>query len=398
VHSLLSLQVFRLWLVVRGLTNVGSQVQLASLGWAVYAATEDPLALAWLGLAQFLPVLLLALPAGALVDRQDRRLILGLAATGQGLVSATAAALVALGHVSDLTAMGLGLAMGTLRAFSGPASQALLPALVPIEVLPRALAAGSVVFQLATIVGPSLAGLLIGAGAGATGALVVASALQLAAALATTGLPRIAVAREAAGWEDLLAGLRYVRDTPILLACISLDLFAVLLGGATALMPAFATDVLEVGPEGFGALRAAPALGAATTALVLARWPIQRQAGPRMLIAVALFGLVTVIFGLSRSFPLSLAALVALGAVDMVSVVVRQTVVQLRTPDAVRGRVSAVNLVFIGASNELGEFESGVAARLFGLVPAVVGGGLATMGVVALWAWRFPELRKTDRL
>jgi MFS family permease len=202
----------------------------------------------------------------------------------------------------------------------------------------------------------------------------------------------------ASTWADLLAGLRFVRQTRLLLACISLDLFAVLLGGATALMPIFARDVLKVGPEGFGLLRASPAIGAVIMAAILGRYALRRHAGWTMLVAVAIFGLGTIVFGLSRSFPLSVAALIVLGAADMVSVVVRHMVVQLGTPDEVRGRVSAVNLVFIGASNELGEFESGVAARLLGPIAAVVLGGVGTLAVVATWTWWFPELRRADRL
>jgi MFS family permease len=289
--------------------------------------------------------------------------------------------------------------MGTLRAFSGPASQALLPTLVPVEVFPKALATGSMTWQIAMIVGPSVAGAVIGLGGGAGGALALASLLQLSAGMVAMRLPKAeAPSHGASSWTDLLAGLRFVRETRLLLACISLDLFAVLLGGATALMPIFARDVLHVGPEGFGVLRAAPAVGATIMALVLGRYALRRHAGWTMLVAVAIFGIGTIVFGLSRSFPLSVAALVVLGAADMVSVVVRHMVVQLGTPDALRGRVSAVNLVFIGASNELGEFESGVAARLLGPVAAVVLGGIGTLVVVSTWAWWFPELRKADRL
>ncbi len=383
----------------RGFSNVGGQVELASLGWAVYSATSDPLDLAWLGLAQFFPVLALALPAGTVADRRDRARVLGWATIGQGMVSAGSAVLVWMGWVSPWTVVAIGLTMGTLRAFSGPASQALLPSLVPVDIFPRALAIGSMTWQLSMIVGPSLAGGVIGAGGGAAGALLVASVLQVSAGAVALGLPKTrATPGGASTWADLLAGLKFVQKTRLLLACISLDLFAVLLGGATALMPIFARDVLKVGPEGFGLLRSAPAIGAVIMAWLLGRHALRRHAGWIMLAAVAVFGLGTIVFGVSRSFPLSVAALVVLGAADMVSVVVRHMVVQLGTPDEVRGRVSAVNLVFIGASNELGEFESGVAARLLGPVAAVVLGGIGTLAVVTTWAWWFPELRNADRL
>lgn len=395
--TLSSLGVFRIWLSARVLANLGGQIQLAALGWAVYGSREDPLDLAWLGLSQFLPVLLFALPAGAVVDRSDRRVVLGLAAAGQGLVSLIAAGLSASGLLSGGSIVALGLLMGTMRIFSGPASQALLPALVPAELLPKALAASSMSFQLSTILGPSLAGLFIGAGLGAHGALFAASCAQICAGLAASRLPSRTLPSGASRWEDLLAGLEYIRKTRVLLAILSLDLFAVLFGSATALLPAFAR-VLSVGPEGFGMLRSAPAVGALLMALWLARSPVRRQAGPKMLVAVAVFGLATLSFALSTSFPLSLLSLAVLGAADMVSVVIRQTLVQIQTPDALRGRVSAVNFVFIGASNELGDFESGIAARLLGPVGAVVVGSAATLGIALCWSLAFPELRRADRI
>lgn len=398
MSGLAAIPAFRRWIVMRAAATLAGQIQLAAISWAVYAATGDPLDLAWVGLAQFLPVLLLSLPAGTLVDRVDRRSVLMVAILGQGALSALAAALVATDRLHGAAVWAIGLGMGTVRAFSAPASQALVPALVPTAMLGRALAASATVFQVSTIVGPSLAGLAIAAGGGADRALLVAAGLQALGAFAAGRLPPVQPPPGAIGWDALLGGLRYVRDTPILFACLSLDLFAVLLGGATALLPIYAQDVLQVGAQGYGVLRSAPAVGATAMAVLLARWPIQRRAGPRLFAAVAVFGLATMAFGLSRSFPLSVACLAVVGAADMVSVVVRQTLVQLRTPDHVRGRVSAVNFVFIGASNELGEFESGVAARWLGPVPAVVLGGLGTLAVVAVWAWRFPDLRRADRL
>ena len=389
---------FRRWMGLRTCTTTAAQIQLAAIGWAVYTSTGDPLDLAWVGLAQFLPVLLLALFAGQVADRFDRRLILGLCYSGQALISAAFAWLVYVGAVSTGPVFALGLAMGAVRAFGNPAGQALLPSLVPQDALAAALAASASLWQLTTIIGPSIAGLLIGWGGGPTTALIVASLLQLTAVALTTQLPAPVVAPRAVSWESLLAGVVYVRRHRILLACTTLDLFAVLLGGATALLPIYATTILHAGPAGFGMLRAAPAVGAATMAALLGWRPIRRRAGVAILGAVAIFGVATVVFGLSRWMPLSLCALVVLGAADMVSVVIRQTLVQLQTPDEMRGRVAAVNQVFIGASNELGEFESGVVAKLLGPVAAVVGGGVGTLGVVATGSLLFPELAATDEL
>jgi MFS family permease len=375
-----------------------SQVQLAAIGWAVYTATGDALDLAWVGLAQFLPVLVLVLPAGHVADRFDRRLILGICYLGQAVVCAGFAIAVAVGNVGPPVIFALGLLMGTVHAFGNPAGQALLPALVPVDALARAIAVSSTLWQLATIVGPSVAGLVIAWGGGPVAALALAALLQLAAVALVATLPRPSVEPRALTWDNVVAGIRYVRDQRVLLACISLDLFAVLLGGATALLPIYATDVLHVGATGYGVLRSAPAVGAAIMAVFLALRPLDRRAGPVILGSVGLFGLATLVFGVSSSFPLSVGALVVLGAADMVSVVIRQTLVQLRTPDEMRGRVAAVNQVFIGASNELGEFESGLTARWFGAVPAVVAGGIGTLLVVWVWSIGFPELRSADRL
>ncbi len=388
---------FRRWMLVRACVMTGAQVQITAVGWWVYDTTGDALDLAWVGLAQFVPILVFSLPAGQLADRHDRRHILAACYVGHGLVNAAFAALALTGRTSTATVVALCVVAGTMRAFGNPAGQAIVPSLVPGAALTRALALSSVLFQGATIAGPSLAGLLLASGSAVPAFVVSAVSIGSAAAL-VLGLPAPKTEPKNVTWATVLAGVRYVLDHRLLLACTSLDLFAVLLGGATALLPVYATDVLEVGPSGYGALRAAPAFGAAAVALVLATHPLERRAGPRMLGAVFLFGLATLVFGLSTSFPLSLVALAILGAADMVSVVIRQTLVQVSTPDEMRGRVSAVNLVFISASNELGEFESGVAARLLGPVRAVVFGAIGTMMVTLAWAGIFPELRKTDRL
>jgi MFS family permease len=378
---------------------LGVQMQSVAVGWQIYAATGRPLDLAWVGLAQFLPAAGLSLVTGHTADRFDRRAILmscqaALAALALGLFVTTRLGS-AIGFIY-VVLVGIGVA----RAFIGPATQSMLPTLVPVEHFGNAVAWSASFFQVATVVGPMLGGVLYAAAGGAAAVYAVAgacmlAALALVAAMRKTppGAPRAATNR-----ASLLAGVRYVRGNPIVLGAISLDLFAVLLGGATALLPIYARDILKLGPWALGALRSAPAAGAAVVAVALARWPLKRRAGLKMLFCVAIFGAGTIVFGLSRSFALSLAALVITGAADMVSVFVRSTLVQLATPEPMRGRVSAVNMVFIGASNELGEFESGVMAQWLGAVPSVVVGGVGTLLVVALWAWRFPRLAGVDRL
>ena len=287
---------------------------------------------------------------------------------------------------------------GAARAFEGPALQALLPALVPAEMFPRAAALSSSLFQTATIAGPSLGGLLYGLSP--TTAFAVPAVAFAAAALAMSFV-RLQTAPPPRGrvtLDSVLGGLRFIRSRPEILGAISLDLFAVLLGGATALLPVYARDILHAGPFGLGMLRAAPAVGALGVALWLARRPLRRHEGTWMFGAVALFGIATIIFGLSRSVPLSVLALAVLGGADVVSVVIRSTLIQLRTPEEMRGRVASVNMLFIGSSNQLGEFESGTLAAWVGAVPAVVLGGIGTLAVVALGVWAFPTLRRLDRI
>jgi MFS family permease len=378
---------------------LGVQMQSVAVGWQIYAATGRPLDLAWVGLAQFLPAAGLSLVTGHVADRFDRRRIL---ISCQAALAALALAL----FVTTRAGTGIGpiyavlVGVGVARAFIGPATQSMLPTLVPVEHFGNAVAWSASFFQVATVVGPMLGGIIY-AIAGGPGAVYAMSSACLVAALmlvASMNKARARAPRAATTRASVLAGVRYVRGNPIVLGAISLDLFAVLLGGATALLPVYARDILKLGPWALGALRSAPAAGAAVIAITLARWPIQRRAGSKMLVCVAIFGAATIVFGLSRSFALSLAALVVTGAADMVSVFVRSTLVQLATPEAMRGRVSAVNMVFIGASNELGEFESGLMAQWLGTVPSVVVGGIGTLAVVALWAWRFPKLAGVDRI
>lgn len=385
------------YLAGRFLSALAIQVQNVAVGWLVYDLTRDPFALGLVGLAVFLPAVLLALVTGHVADRHDRRNLLVLCYAVTTLTGLGLLAFAVTGSRAVWILYGLLVVFGVTRAFANPAGQALVPNLVPAEQLGTAIAWNASAWQTATILGPAVGGALYWFGpVAAFGGGAAAFALSCAF-FATVGRrpqpPAAAMTR-----DTLLAGIRYIRAHPILLGAISLDLFAVLLGGATALLPIYARDILDVGPGGLGLLRSAPAAGALLMALWLATHPLQKQAGLRMFQAVAVFGLATVVFGFSASLWLSLAALFVLGAADMISVFVRQTLVQYDTPDAMRGRVAAVNSVFIGASNELGEFRAGSMAAVMGTVPAVVLGGAGTLAVVGLWMRWFPALRHRDRL
>jgi MFS family permease len=388
----------RWYLLARLFGTLAVQMQVVAVGWQVYEATHDPLDLGLIGLSQFLPFIVLILPAGHVADRYDRRRVVAgcfaLQAIGALLLlGVTRAGLPAVWPVFAI--MGL---FGVARAFLMPAAQALLPNVVPPEQYGHALPLSSSANQVARITGPALGGLLYFAGAEAVYAVV---ALLLAASfgliLAARAVRAAPAPRVPLSWTNLLSGLAFVRSRPVVLGAISMDLFAVLFGGATALLPAYAGDILHAGPLGLGFLRTASGIGAAVCGLALALRPIQRHVGRWMFGGVAAFGLATVVFGVSTSLWLSLAALTVLGAADMLSVYVRQMLVQLATPDAIRGRVSAVNSVFIGASNEVGEFESGLTAAWWGVVPAVVVGGAATMLVAWAWTRLFPVLWRMER-
>jgi MFS family permease len=389
---------FRAFLAARALTSLSSLMLTVAVGWHVYDLTGSAFALGMVGLAQFLPALLLSLPGGLAADRFERRTIL-LGGAFLEVVVAVLLLAISLAHGARAGWIFPVIALiGVGQAFLGPASQSLVPFLVSREEFPRAVAWSSSTFQVATIAGPAIGGLLYAFGPACVYA-VAAGCYAVAALLISRIHVRLRVAAAARpGLDGLLTGLRFVFSRPPILGAISLDLFAVLFGGATALLPIYARDILHTGPWGLGLLRSAPAVGAAAVAFVLAHRPLARRAGARMFLCVALFGVMTVVFGLSRSFFLSLAALSLLGAADMVSVVVRQTLVQINTPDENRGRVSAVNSIFIGASNQLGEFESGVTAAWLGAVPAAVLGGVGTLVVVVIWALLFPSLRRADRL
>jgi len=392
---------FRRFLLARLLATLAAQMQIVTVGWQIYEITHDPLDLGIVGLSQFVPFVLLILSAGQAADRHDRRRILTLCYAVEAVCAMLLLVFTLQRIESAWPVFGAMTLLGCARAFSMPSSQALLPNLVPTESFPRAVALNSSVFQVATVVGPAIGGGVLSLG-GPLAVYATVLALAVAAALLMLWVKdrevRAAPAREPPSWETLLSGLRFVRSKPVVFGAISLDLFAVLFGGATALLPIYASDILQVGPGGLGLLRTAPGVGASLFAIALAFLPITRHVGPWMFGGVAMFGAATIVFGISTHFVLSLVALAVLGAADMVSVYVRHLLVQLETPDYIRGRVSAVSAVFIGASNELGEFESGITAKWWGTVRAVLVGGIATLVVTGLWARWFPVLWRMDEL
>ena len=390
---------FRFYLSQRFISTIATMIMSVAVGWQVYDIERTALSLGLVGLCQFVPMFLLVLPAGEIADRLNPRKIMAAAL----LVDALCVVLfliVTLQHPTSATPFYLILILfGAARGFTQPVGSAILPFLVPPEKLPRAIALSSSAFTTGVIVGPALGGFLYVLGPVVTYSICAVCFLYSSiTAFSYGGRVRIQETITETRVERVLAGIRYVRSRPVILGSISLDLFAVLLGGAVAMMPIFARDILHVGPTGLGLLRSAPAVGAALTALYLARYPITRNTGVLMFASVAVFGVATIVFGLSEIFWLSMAALFVVGASDMVSVYIRTALVQLLTPDDMRGRVSSVNMLFIGASNELGEFESGVVAAWIGAVPAVIVGGIGTLAVVGLWMWGFPALRKVDRL
>ena len=385
------------WLA-RVFTASGFQMLTVAIGWHLYQLTGNVLDLGLVGLVEFAPRVLFMLHTGHVADRYDRRKVAALCQSLQGLIALALAVGSATDNVTRELIFALAFLLGATRSFEMPATQALLPNVVPPGLFPRAVAASASATQSATIVAPAVGGFLYAFGSiwvyGPTVALY-AIACVLTLSLQARGQ---VVQRGRASIESLLAGIRFIRSRPDILGAISLDLFAVLLGGATALLPVFAKDILLTGPLGLGLLRSAPAVGALLMSLWLARFPFERNVGRTMFTAVGVFGVATIAFGLSTSFWFSLAVLVVLGAADMISMVIRGAFVQLETPDEMRGRVSAVNGLFIGASNQLGEFESGVTAHWFGTVPAVVMGGVGTLVVTGVWIKLFPTLAKRDRL
>ncbi len=389
---------FRLFWCVRVTASLSFQMLGVAIGWQMYALTGSALDLGLVGLAQFLPMVALTLVTGHVADRYDRRTVVRFTQATMGVVALLLLAGSAGGWLGRGFIFALVAVLGSARAFEMPCMTSLLPAIVPREALRQATAASSSANQTAQILGPALGGGLYAFGPATVYgfvALAVAGASLLLARLRTRPQERLATR---ASLGSLFSGIAFVGGTPVILGALSLDLFAVLLGGATALLPIFAGSILQTGPWGLGLLRSAPAVGALAASLVLAHRPLRAHAGATMLLGVGTFGLATVAFGLSRSLPLSMLALCVLGASDTMSVVVRQSLVQLRTPPAMLGRVSAVSSLFIGTSNQLGEFESGTTAALFGTVPAVLIGGFGTVVVAALWAVIFPSLRRLRSL
>jgi len=384
------------YLVARFLTTMAYQIEALAVGWQVYAFRKNPLDLGWVGLVQFIPMLALSLVGGQVADRFDRKKILTLAYLSWILTVVLMAIATGTGKVQLELLLSLLFIQGIIRAFSNPAAHAFVTQVVPDTDLKKAVALGASVWQVSTIFGPLVGGLLYGAFGGATWVYAICGLCSFSGILLLFKVKEFKnePIKEKFNFKELFSGVRYVWNKRVLLGCISLDLFAVLFGGATALLPAYAADILHIGPSGLGILRAAPALGAIGTSLFLAKYPIKERAGFWLFTHVTLFGLATVGFGLSRGVMLSFLFLFITGATDMVSVVIRMTLVQTATPAYLRGRVSSVNSIFISASNELGEFESGITASWFGLIPAVVIGGIGSILVAGIWAWRFPELRK----
>jgi MFS family permease len=403
---------FRLYQTARLMVILGAEAQSVAVAWQVYALTHSALDLGYTGLALFLPGVFVILAAGHAADRYDRRRIILLCYTLQACCTAAllwlsmSATALKGGRIWPIYAVLVGIGLG--RAFSGPAASAMLPSLVPKEHFVNAVTWGATVYQIANMSGPAVGGILFtlplaGVAAGWNGAPVVYAftLLMLLGFIVLISMIRakmVTTDKKAFSVKTMLAGLEYVWRAKLLLGSISLDLFAVLLGGATALLPIFATDILHAGPRGLGLLRAMPSVGALAVSLTMVVRPIKRKAGATMLVCVGIFGAATVVFGLSKSIWLSAATLVVVGASDMVSVVVRSSLLQLATPPEMRGRVSAVNWLFIGASNEFGEFESGVTAQWWGAVKAVVIGGIASMVVTTSAAVLFPQLRRADAL
>jgi MFS family permease len=400
------------------LSTVAMQVQSVAIGWQIYDIERTPLALGLVGLFQFVPMFLLTLPAGELADRVDQRRLLAAAEIMQAVCSGLFLLCTLVSPHRALPFYIVLALFGAARGFSEPAGQSLLAFLVPPEGLAQAIAHNSSLLTVAVIAGPAVGGFLFAAGPLVTYGLCLLAFVLAAVFAASLGGRKVdhSQTKFADRWERVVEGVRFVRTRPVVLGAISLDLFAVLLGGAVALLPVFARDVLHTGPLGLGLLRSAPAVGAALMAFTLGRFPIERRptsrlrrfagfpslhfgrSGARLFVAVAIFGLATVVFGLSQNFYLSLGALLVTGAADMISVFIRSSLINFATPDPMRGRVGAVNMLFIGASGELGEFESGMTAAWFGTIPAVVIGGLGTLAVVGIWMWLFPPLRKVDRL
>ena len=397
-HAPFSYPAFRLFWFTRLSTTFAYQMFGVAVGWQIYDLTRSAYVLGLVGLAQFLPSVVLVLASGHIADRYDRRRVVRACQAIEALVAIALSVMAFNGHAGVQSIFLCVVVIGAMRAFETPTLQALLPSLVPPQALPRAVALSSSAGQTGVILGPALGGFLYVAGAPVVYATAAGLFLLAHVLLAFVRMERVVPVSTPVSLQSLFAGIAFIKGRPVVLGAISLDLFAVLLGGATALLPIYARDILGTQAWGLGLLRSAPAVGALGMALFLAHRPLEQRVGKIMFTAVAVFGLATLVFGVSRWLPLSMLALVVLGASDMISVVIRTSLVQLDTPDAMRGRVSAVNSAFVGASNQLGEFESGMVAGLPGPVPSVVMGALGTLLVVAIWMRLFPDLTHRDRL
>src|SRR5437764_9840844 len=391
---------FVLFQVARFLIVSAVEMQAVAVGWQVYGITKRPLDLGYVGLAQFLPGILLFPISGHASDRFERSKVLSVCYAGYAVCFALLLWLTERGVPSMRAIYVVLVLIGIVRSFNATASRSILPQLVPQKHFPNAVAWNASIFQAATILGPSFGGIVYAAFPGPSAVYLIAMITGIGATISSFRIkPEVkARPREPMTMKTVFAGLHYIWNKKLILGAISLDLFAVLLGGAVALLPVYAREILHTGPWGLGLLRSAPGVGAGIMAILLAHRPLRRRMGAIMLWCVAGFGVFTIVFGISRSLTLSMIALLLTGATDMVSVVIRALLVQLATPDEMRGRVNAVDMLFIGASNELGEFESGLTAHWFGTVPAVVLGGVGTLVVIALWAWLFPELRRADKI
>ena len=398
LRDLLAQRRFVRYWVSRLTGNLANQMLLVAIAWQMYEITGSAWDLGLVGLYQFVPALLLTLVAGQVADRFNRGHIILACFVAQAVTSAVLWLAAVDGWLHRELLLVLSIVLGAARAFQMPAQQALLPLLVTERLFPRAMAFSAGGLQVSVMGGPALGGFLFAAGAPVVYGVCLGLMLLACGLMQRVKIASVAPSREPVTLETVLAGVVFVWRRKLLLGAISLDLFAVLLGGATALLPIYAKDILMVGPWGLGLLRAAPALGALVMSVVLTRWPLQEKVGRKLLLSVAVFGVAIMGFAVSTSFWLSMAALALSGAADMVSVVIRQTLVQLETPDEMRGRVSAVNTIFIGASNQLGEFESGATAALMGPVAAALVGGLGTLGVALLWGRWFPSLARRNRL
>ena len=389
---------FALFVVGRMLMTFGTQIIGVAVGWQVYDLTRNPADLGLVGLFQFAPALLLILVTGAVSDRYNRRAIAAVCLFGQGMAAALLFILTWSGNINVSIVFLLIFFFGIGRAFVNPATNSLLPNLVPQHEIANAIAFGSSSWQIGVVVGPAIGGLLYGVAAEAAYGAAVACFVFAAVCMGAIAKPAQKTTVEPPSWTSMVAGIRFIWSERIVLGAVSLDLFAVLLGGAVALLPAYARDILDVGPWGLGLLRSANGVGSLVMGLCLTTWPIRDRAGAIMLTAAAFFGIFTVVFAISTIVWLSILMLLFMGAMDMVSVYVRETLIQLRTPDDVRGRVNAVSMTFTAASNEIGAFRAGMIAALIGVMPAVVIGGVGTIAVAGLWAVWFPELRRARRL